>query len=120
MTRKLKKIQLTISCNATNNTVPATPPTVNLNGFLKGVKIKTPASVDSSATVTVTVADTDGDNVYSKTGVAANTTNIEYQDSNHVPTQVPVSGVHTITPTFSANQTVARNVIVTLLVDSFL
>lgn len=118
--RRIKKIKFTLLCDNTNNTVPTTRGSQALNGILRGVKIKTPATVDSSATVGVTVADADGDNVYSKTGIAANTTNIEYVDANNAYLQLPLSDTYVITPTFSANQTTARDVIVTLLVDSFI
>ena len=119
MTR-IKKVKLTIACDSTNNTVPTTPPTVVLDGFLRAVKIKTPAAVDNTATVSVAVADSDGDSIYSKTGVAVNTTNIDTLTAANVPISYPLADTYTITPTFSANQTTARNVIVTLLVESLI
>lgn len=117
--RRIQKKIFTITCDKTNNTIPTTPPTIVLNGILRGVKIKTPATVDNTATVGVTIADSDGDNVYSKTGVAVNTTNIEFQDSNHVQHSEPLADTYTITPTFSANQTTARQVVVTIYYDAF-
>jgi hypothetical protein len=119
MSHRIKKIPFTIVCDKTNNTLATTPPTVKINGLLRGVKIKTPATVDNTATVGVGIADPDGDNAYSKTGVAVNTTNIEYNDANNQPLQKPLTGTYTINPLFSANQTTPRNVIVTLLIESF-
>lgn len=118
--RRIISVPISASCDATNNTVPTTAPTKSLSGRIMSVKIKTPAVVDNTATIAVLIKDVDGDTIYSKSGVAVNTTNVELKDSNNVPLQIPVGGLVSINPTFSANQTTPRNVIVTLLIDSLL
>lgn len=119
MRHRLQKIPFVITCDHTNNTVPTTPPTRVINGILRGIKIKTPATVDASATTAVVITDSDGDALYSKSGIAVATTNIEYQDTNHVPTNVPLQDTITVTPTLSATQTLPKTITVTLIVETF-
>src|SRR5690242_12149153 len=45
---------------------------VTLNGILREIIITPPAAVDASATITVSLADLDGNVVYSKGSLAAN------------------------------------------------
>jgi hypothetical protein len=96
--------------------------TVPLNGILRGVKAKTPAAVDGSATVKVDVNDADGDNVYTKSGIAVNTTNKDYFDIQTAPNPlaVPVAGTYTIITTYSATQATNRTTTVTLLMESYI
>jgi len=117
--RRIRKLPFTIACDATNNTVPTTAPTKSLSGRLLGVKIKTPAAVDGAATVAVTIKDADGDTLYTKSGVAVNTTNFDLLTAANVPISTPLADVISINPIFSANQTPVRNVIVTLLYEDY-
>jgi hypothetical protein len=96
--------------------------TVPLNGILHGVKTKTPAAVDSSATVQVEIKDPDLDVVYTKSGIAVNTTNQDYFDTktNPNPLAVPVAGTYTIKTTYSAAQSTNRTTTVTLLMETFI
>ena len=105
---------------ASHTTIATT--TVALNGILRGVKAKSPAAVDSSATLKVDITDPDGDNVYTKSGIAVNTTNKDFFDTqtNPSPMEVPVAGTYTITTTYSVAQATNRTSVVTLLVDSYL
>src|SRR2546426_761038 len=54
---RMQKKPITLTMNATNNTVGTG--TLTLNGIIRGIKIKTPSTVDSSATIGVTIADAD-------------------------------------------------------------
>lgn len=97
---------------ATNSTVISS--TVSLNGLLWASTIKTPAAVDSAATVAVTLTDADGIVAFSRSGLAVNTNaQVLLADA----TRVPLSGDYTLTVTFSAAQTVNRATDVTLLID---
>lgn len=98
---------------ATNNTV-ISQANVPLNGVLMAINIKTPAAVDSAATVAVKLTDADGVDVYSKSGVAVNTNTQTLLTNDQ---RVPLSGLYTVTVTFSAAQTANRNTDVSLLLD---
>lgn len=119
--RRMQFTKKSVTLNTSNSATVASL-TVLLNGMLLGVKAKTPATVDNSATVKVDITDPDGDNVYTKSGIAVNTTNQSYFDTqtNPNPLAVPVAGTYTITVTFSATQTSNRTTTVTLLVESFI
>ena len=105
---------------ATHTTIASA--TVPLNGILRGVKAKSPAAVDSSATLKVDITDPDGDNVYTKSGIAVATTNQDYFDIKTNPNamEVPVAGTYTITTTYSVAQATNRTSVVTLLIESFM
>src|SRR5690349_15122732 len=89
---------------ATHTTIASV--TIPLNGILRGVKTKTPAAVDSSATVKLDILDPDGDIVYSKSAIAVNTTNKDFFDTqtNPNPLEQPVAGTYTLKTTYSAAQ----------------
>lgn len=87
---------------------------VEPNGVLLAINVKTPAAVDSSATVAVKLTDVDGVDVYSKTGLAANGNTQTLLTNDQ---RVPLSGLYTVTVTFSAAQTANRSTDVTLVVD---
>jgi hypothetical protein len=120
MAHRIRKVQLTILCNTTNNTVPAVAPTAKFNGIFRGIKIKTPAVIDNSGTLAVTVKDADGDTLYTKSAIAQNTTNTEFQDSNHIQHSEPLTGTYTINPLFSATQAEVQTVIVTIFYEAFI
>lgn len=103
---------------ATHTTVATS--TIALNGFLRGVKVKTPAAVTSSATTTVTIADASGDVIFTKSAVAVNTTTQDYLGASSIPLELPVAGNYTITTTYSAAQDANRTTTVTLLVESLI
>src|SRR5689334_18163101 len=121
MSRRMQFLQKNVPLVVANNTTVASL-TVPLNGILRGVKTKTPAAVDSSATVKTDINDPDSDNIYSKSAIAVNTVNQDYFDTKASPNplSVPVAGTYTITTTYSAAQSTNRTSIVTLLVESFI
>jgi preprotein translocase subunit SecD len=94
--------------------------TTSLNGYLRGVKVRTPATVDSSATVTVIVIDGDGDTIFTKSAVAANTTTQDYLGTGSIPLEMPVAGNYTVRATYSATQTANRTTTVILLVEQLI
>ena len=76
---------------------------VTLNGILREVIITPPATDDGSATITISLADIDGNVVWSKSGLAAGSSasiNLLTNDQ-----RVPLSGLYTLQVTYSANQT---------------
>lgn len=75
---------------------------VTLNGILREIIITPPSAVDASATITVSLADADGNVVYSKGSLAANSgasINLLTNDQ-----RVPLSGLYTLQVTYSAAQ----------------
>lgn len=108
--RRTFALALTHGAGVTTASLAAT-----LNGLLKQVIIKTPATVDGSATATINVLDSDSNIIYTKAAVAANTT------SNNLLTgdlSVPLCGTQTVQVVFSANQTTTDSTTnVVLLVD---
>lgn len=94
--------------------------TTTMNGYLRGVKVKTPAAVDSSATVTVTILDGDGDTIFTKSAVAVNTTTQDYLGSGSIPLALPVANTYTVRATYSAAQSTNRTTTVTLLVEQLI
>lgn len=98
---------------ATHSTI-ITQTGVELNGVLLAANVKTAATVDTSATTAVSLTDADGVVVYSKTGLAAagNTQTLLTND-----TRVPLTGLYTVTVTFSAAQTANRNTDVSFFMD---
>lgn len=111
---RFRKYKTTLSLLfATNSTVISTS-NIDLNGFLCATTVKTPAAVDSAATIGISLTDADGVAVFSRTGIAVNTnTQALLADT----TRVPLSGPYTLTVTFSAAQTANRDTDVTLLID---
>lgn len=85
-----------------------------LNGILRQVIVTTPDTVDSSATVTVNILDVDGNTVYTKDTLAADSTTLDLLAAD---AQVPISGDITVQVVFSADQTADRITKVVLLVD---
>jgi hypothetical protein len=98
---------------ATNNTIISVS-NVQLNGLLSATIVKTPAAVDSAATVAVTIVDESGLAVFSRSGLAVNTNTQAILTGD---TKVPLGGIYTVTVTFSAAQTANRDTDVTLLID---
>src|SRR5690348_751943 len=87
MSRRIQFVQKSVPLVvATNTTIAST--TVALNGILRGVKSKSPAAVDSSATLKVDITDPDGDNVYTKSTIAVATTNQDYFDVKNNPNAI--------------------------------
>lgn len=91
---------LVLAHGAGANTV--TNSSLNLNGILKKIKVYSPASVDGSATLTITIKDADGDTLWSKASIAANTKDITLLTRDQ---EVPLTGLCSVTVLFSANQT---------------
>ena len=90
--------------------------TENIAGVLKKIKIITPATVDGSATVTINIKDSDGDVIWTKTGIAANTRSINLLTRDQ---EVPFVGIHSIQAVFSAVQdTTDSTTTVILIVDT--
>ena len=86
-----------------------------LNGELMMFKLKSGA-VDSSATFTLNIIDQDGDTVYTKASIAANTTVIT--DLEDTTGMIPLSGNYTVQIVASASQTSHDNTFtVTLYID---
>jgi hypothetical protein len=124
MARRIQKIKTTVTCNTTNNTI-GTATTSSLSGYLVGIKVKSPAAVDSSATLTTGIKDDDGDALTLATGFtgqAANATVSQFADTQTQPNQLqrPLAGPLSLTCTLSATQSTTRNVTVTLYVDTLI
>ena len=110
---KRPKYSLSLTHGASANTVSAT---ATLNGLLREAIIKTPASVDGAATLTLNLIDVDNFTVYTKSAVAANTTSINLLTND---LRVPLSGAYTVQIVFSANQTATdTTTAVALLIES--
>lgn len=111
---QIRKFKKTITLLFATNSTVITQTITDLNGILLAVSVKTPSTVDSAATVAVSLTDADGIAVYSKTGIAAagNTQTLLTNDQ-----RVPLSGAYTLTVTFSAAQTANRATDVSLLVN---
>lgn len=107
-----RKVSLALVHGASATTASAA---ATLNGLLRQVIITTPAAVDGSATATVNILDSDSITIYTKSGVAVNTT------SNNLLTgdlSVPLSGTQTVNVVFSAAQTATdTTTTVVLLID---
>jgi len=107
------KYSIALTHGAGANTATATD---TQYGILREVIIKTPTTVDGSATVTVNILDSDGFTIYTKSGVAANTTSINLLTNDQ---RVPISGSYTVQVVFSANQTATdTTTVVVLLIES--
>lgn len=108
--RKVFNLALTHGAGANASSAAAT-----FNGLVHSVKIKTPTAVDGSATVDVKILDSDNDVIYSKTGLAANTTTIDKLTSDN---RVALAGTQTVQAVFSANQTATdTTTAVTIVID---
>lgn len=108
--RTKNAIVLTHGASATTATA-----SVALNGILLESFITTAAAVDSTATTTVNIKDSDGNVVYTKGSLAVDTTTKELLTAD---TRVPLSGTQTIEVVFSAAQTTAdRTTTVVLLIE---
>jgi hypothetical protein len=104
-------LALAHGASATTKTASAT-----INGILREVIIKTPASVDNTATMTLNIIDSDNFVVYTKSGVAANTNSINLLTNDQ---RVPLAGTQTIQIVFSAAQdTTDTTTMVVLLVEA--
>lgn len=111
---RIYKWKQTLTLVLGTSTTVITTTNVELNGFLAATTVKTAAAVDTSATTAVKLTDSDGVDVFSRTGLAVNT---NAQALLADATRVPLSGLYTVTVTFSAAQTVARATDVSLFVD---
>lgn len=80
----------------------------SLNGILREVIITPPAAVDGSATMTFTLADLDGNIVYTKSGLNAATAASINMFTNDL--RLPLSGKYTYTVTYSAAQTATASI----------
>jgi hypothetical protein len=110
ISRRNTPVPLTHGASATTNQVAAA-----YNGILLEVIIKTPTAVDAAATITVNILDSDNNIVYTKSGIAANTTSINLLTND---LRVPLSGTQSIQVVFSAAQTATDTVTnVTLLIQ---
>lgn len=90
---------------------------VTLNGILREVIILPPTAVDASATIGVSLTDSDGYLVYSKASLAANSGASINLLTNDL--RVPLSGKYTLQVTYSAAQTTTASVTkVVLLVET--
>lgn len=76
------------------------------NGILKGVIFNTPATLDNAATAGIEIVDADGNSMFKKTAVAANTKNVYLVDANNQPLTIPLAGAHTVKVTTSAFQSI--------------
>ncbi len=74
----------------------------SLNGILREIIVTPPAAVDASATMTFTLVDLDGNIVYTKSGLAANSGASINLLTNDL--RVPLSGKYTLTVTYSVAQ----------------
>lgn len=91
--------------------------TDTLNGILREVIITPPAAVDASATITVSLADLDGNVVYSKGSLAANSGASINLLTNDL--RVPLSGQYTLEVTYSVAQpTTASTTKVVLYIET--
>lgn len=111
---RIYKYKKTLTLLFASNTTVITEVGVELNGVLAATTVKTPAAVDSTATVAVKLTDADGVDVFSRSGLAVST---NAQALLADATRVPLSGLYTITVTFSAAQSANRATDVTLLID---
>ena len=111
---RIQKLKKTLTLDFAANSTVITATQLQLNGVLVSSTIKTPAAVDTSATVGIKLTDSDGVDVFTRTGAAVNTNvNTLLADA----TRVPLSGTYTLTVTFSAAQTANRATDVTLYID---
>lgn len=91
--------------------------TYDANGILYAVKSKLTANTDGAATYTVSIVDTDGDVVFSKSGISG-TAGTVYTQLTGDQRAALGDGTFTIRITFSANQTVTDNTVtVSLYLD---
>lgn len=120
------KIPLTLIHGAsatTVNTAAAGATTgIPLNGILSGAVIVGPAAVDSTATVTVSLIDQDGNTAWSKAGLAAASTTQVLLTANATAgtnQAVPLSGNYQVKVVYSAAQTATDSTTsTTLLIDT--
>lgn len=77
--------------------------TDTLNGILREAVITPPAAVDGAATISFSLKDLDGNIVYTKSGLAANSGASINLLTNDL--RVPLSGAYTLLITYSASQT---------------
>lgn len=111
---RIKRWKQTLTLAFATSSTVITATGVDLNGILWASNVKTPTAVDSTATVAVKLTDADGVDVFTRTGLAVNT---NAQAILTGDTRVALSGVYTVTVTFSAAQTANRATDVTLLID---
>jgi hypothetical protein len=111
---RMRKWKKTLTLVVASNTTVVTATGVDLNGILLSANIKTAAAVDSAATTAVKLTDADGIDVWTKTGVAVNTNTQTLLTNDQ---RVPLSGLYTVTVTFSAAQATNRDTDVSLLID---
>lgn len=87
------------------------------NGVLFAIKSKIASNSDGAATYTVSLVDSDGDVVYSKSGISGSVGTVFTQLTGDQRAAL-ADGTYTVRITFSANQTTTDNTVtVTLLVD---
>jgi hypothetical protein len=111
---RIRRYKKTLVLLFAGNSTVISATTIDLNGTLLALNVKTAAAVDSSATTSVSLTDLDGVVIYTKSGLAANG-NTQTLLTNDA--RVPLSGTYTLTVTFSAAQTANRSTDVTLLMD---
>lgn len=111
---RMRRYKKTLTLIIATSTTVITETGIDLNGVLAATTVKTPAAVDNTATVGIKLTDADGIDVFSRTGLAVNT---NAQALLADATRVPLSGLYTLTVTFSAAQATARATDVTLLID---
>jgi len=95
----IKRYAQTLSLTHGGSVTTVSNTSQKFNGELWQVNSLTPATVDNSATATVSLIDADGVTVYSKSSLAANT-----KPADKLTSPVMLSGAYTVQVTFSANQ----------------
>lgn len=91
--------------------------TDSLNGLIKGIIANVPQLVGTT-TLTLTIKDADGVQLFSKASIAENAKTGFYEGSADLAVAIPVCGALTLTVTASNAQTgAAATIPVTLLID---
>lgn len=115
MSYRIKKKTTSVTILAEGTTANAD--SVALNGRICGISINCPALVGTT-TLTVTLKDADGAQLYQKASIPEGAVSNYYVDATPSPLNIPVCGPINITCLASNAQTGAAAVIpVTLLVD---
>lgn len=122
--RRLQKIPFTVTTTGVNF-LTGTATTPSISGFLRGLKVASPAVVENAATLATVITDDEGDTIAIAAGFATQAVNTkvrQFADLQTQPNQLeyPVAGKITITCTLSANQTVGRIITGYLLVDNLI
>lgn len=99
---RIRRYKQTLSLTAGAGANTASNTFVQINGILWEAVIITPAAVDGAATVTINIIDADNITVYTRAGLAANTTTKDLLTGD---LRIPLCGLYTIQVVFSANQT---------------